>query len=108
MYSQEEDLAQKSFGRYSHRVRAIRCQVMGQNEHRILPPPAAGPVPPDNTRRAKEKRIPEEVPCGTAELADGPTFYTMGDGLVQLWEGWGENCFDPLSALFCSDCCSSN
>src|SRR2546426_6178444 len=90
MCSQEEDLAQKSFGRYSHRVRAIRYQVMGQNEHRILPPPAAEPVPPDNPRRAKKERIQAEFPCGTAALAVRPTLHAMGDGLVQLREAWGE------------------
>src|SRR5260370_14260867 len=86
MCSQEEDLAQKSFGRYSHRVRAIRYQVMGQNEHRILSPPAAEPVPPDNPRRAKKKRIHAEFPCGTAALAVLATFHNIRYRLIHLLE----------------------
>src|SRR6266849_172710 len=108
MCLQEEDLAPKSFGRYSHRVRAIRYQVMGQNEHRILPPPAAEPIPPDNPRRAKKERIHAEFPRGTAALAVRPILHTMGDGLVQLHEVWGENSVDPLSHLFGCACSASS
>src|SRR6266849_3569050 len=100
MCSQEENLAQKSFGMYSHRVRAIRYQVMGKNEHRILPPPAAEPVPPDNPRRAKKEGAHTEFPCGTGALAAGPTLSSMGDGLVELGEVRGENSTDPLIHFF--------
>src|SRR5205823_9060515 len=96
MPAQEESLLPKVLCASAHPVRAIRYQVVSQNDYRIAAAPATIPVSTGDKRVAQDKCLEAQPPhCPVTEMVRVLN-RSYGSGRLKLGQVGRNNCPDPI------------